>query len=71
MILLDACAPAIAPLEVATQLGASARTLTVVVWGATRGLRAELAQNETTHRWLHIEQDTTSRQLAELLASLI
>lgn len=70
VVLVDACAPAIEPTEIATRLGSLSDRCTVVVWGATRELRERLAKRENTHRWMHIDEGTTPQQLAELIASL-
>ncbi|HJL05914.1 MAG TPA: hypothetical protein RMH85_11300 [Polyangiaceae bacterium LLY-WYZ-15_(1-7)] len=68
IVLLDACAPEIDALAAARTLVATRAT--VVVWGADAQLKATLAREENTRRWVHVPTDTTPAELAEILASL-
>ena len=69
VVLLDACAPGIDLLEAAPLLVGTRAT--VVVWGASASLRELIRREPGTRNWLHVPQDTTPRELAEVLGSLL
>lgn len=68
IVLLDACAREVDLLRAAEALEGSKAT--IVVWGANREIRAELARAVGTRHWMHIPLDTTPTQLAEMLSSM-
>ncbi|MEM9066958.1 MAG: hypothetical protein AAGE52_00590 [Myxococcota bacterium] len=67
-VVLDACAPGVDALEAAPLLNGSYAM--VIVWGASPELREALAAEPGTRGWMHVPNDTTSRELAEILSSL-
>ncbi len=69
IVLLDAAAPELDPLDAATALGVLGPRA-VVVWGAAPALREDLAEAKTTGQWIHVGIDTEAAELAELLSSL-
>jgi hypothetical protein len=69
LVVLDAQAPGLDLHEAAeVLLGTQATT---VVWGASPGQRKALAELPGTRRWVHVPLETSARELAELVATLI
>lgn len=66
--ILDACTPSIRLEEAARALEGSSAT--VVVWGAESGHRDRL-QGRHGKRWLFIPQDTSPRELAEIVGAML
>lgn len=69
VVVLDCAAPELDPLDVATALSVVGSP-TVVVWGASPAMKAELAASADSARWVHVGVGTSPAELAELLSSL-
>ncbi|MCA9616102.1 MAG: hypothetical protein KC586_25275, partial [Myxococcales bacterium] len=69
LVILDAQAPGLDLVEAAeVLLGTMATT---VVWGAGPNQRKALAALPGTRRWVHVPLETSARELAELVATMI
>ncbi len=68
IVVLDACTPSIHLEQAATALFETRAT--VVVWGAQRAHRDRLVGCRA-ERWVFVPQDTTARELAEILGGLL
>ncbi len=69
LVVVDAQAPGIDLVEAAkTLLGKPATT---VVWGAGPSQRHALSALPGTRRWMHVPLETSARELAELLATML
>ncbi|MEZ4253573.1 MAG: hypothetical protein R3B99_35645 [Polyangiales bacterium] len=69
LVILDAQAPGLDLVEAAeVLLGTMATT---VVWGAGPSQRKALAALPGTRRWVHVPLETSARELAELVATMI
>lgn len=69
LVVLDAQAPGLDLHEAAeVLLGTQATT---VVWGASPSQRKSLAELPGTRRWIHVPLETSARELAELVATLL
>lgn len=69
LVVLDAQAPELDLLDAAETLLSSMAT--VVVWGASRAQRAALASAPGTRRWVHVPAETSARELAELVSTML
>ncbi len=68
VVVLDCAAPEIDPMDVASALEV-VETPTVVVWGASPAMKAELAGSADSAKWVHVGVDTDPQALAELISS--
>lgn len=69
LVILDAQAPGLDLVEAAEiLLGTQATT---VVWGASPSQRRALAELPGTRRWVHVPLETSARELAELVATML
>ena len=70
VIVLDAAAPELDPLDAAHALEVVG-TRAVIVWGASPMMREELAGGMVTATWMHVGNDTQPHELAELISSML
>ena len=70
VVVLDAAAPELDPQLAARALGLIAPRA-VLVWGATAETRTRLAEQPVTSAWIHVGLETTPRELAELISSML
>jgi hypothetical protein len=69
LVILDAQAPGLDLSEAAeVLLGTQATT---VVWGASPAQRRALAASPGTRQWVHVPLETSARELAELVATML
>lgn len=69
LVVLDAQAPELDLHDAAETLLASRAT--VVVWGASRALRDTLSKTHGTRGWVHVPAETSARELAELVSTML